>query len=136
VAIQNTNLLSLSSMMWYHIVHLRVFKLQVPLKYWYLSTKYLVSPQMMLILITVRISDVTWIYLFYGFLNDAVNSSNYIAMNDQIIMIWKGHEMKWSLSNLRLLTWHLPGGTEENHEKYKSGHQVCWPRVKVGTAQI
>jgi hypothetical protein len=36
-------------------------------------------------------------------------------------MNWKGYGRKLSSSNFKALSWHLPGGTEENHENLRQG---------------
>jgi hypothetical protein len=37
------------------------------------------------------------------------------------MMKWKGFGRKWLLPDFKVLSWHLPGGTEENHGKPQSG---------------
>jgi hypothetical protein len=38
-----------------------------------------------------------------------------------MMMNWKGYGRKQSWPNNKALSWHLPGETEEKHEKPKSG---------------
>jgi hypothetical protein len=37
-----------------------------------------------------------------------------------MMMNWKGFGRKWSRPNFKVLSWHSPGGTEENHEEPQS----------------
>jgi hypothetical protein len=60
-------------------------------------------------------------YLFIcGLFNDTVSSSDYIASNDRVITnneqerIWKEAVVTYC----KVLSRHLPGGTEENHESH------------------
>jgi hypothetical protein len=60
----------------------------------------------------------TLILLFYSLFNDAFSSSDYIASNERTIVNninWEGCGRK------KVLSRNLPGGTEENHEKPRSG---------------
>jgi hypothetical protein len=50
-------------------------------------------------------------------------------------MNWKGFGRKWSWPNFKVLSWHLPGGTEENHEKPQSGLLVSRPRFNPGPSE-
>jgi hypothetical protein len=43
---------------------------------------------------------------------------------------------KRSWPNSKLLSRHLPGETEESHEKTKSGQPVSGPRFEPGTSRI
>jgi hypothetical protein len=54
----------------------------------------------------------------YRLLNDGVRSSNYVALNDWMMMImnWKGCGRKEYLPNLKHCPSNFPGGTEENNE--------------------
>jgi hypothetical protein len=38
-----------------------------------------------------------------------------------MMMNWKGFGRKGSWPNYKVLSWYLPGGTEENREKPQSG---------------
>jgi hypothetical protein len=42
-----------------------------------------------------------------------------------MMMNWKGFGRKWPWPNFKVLSWHSPGETEENHEKHQSGQQVA-----------
>jgi hypothetical protein len=52
-----------------------------------------------------------------------------------MMMNWKEFERKWPWPNFKVLFWHFPGGTEENHKNLKSGLPVSEPRFEPGTSQ-
>ena len=53
---------------------------------------------------------VWFIYIF--------NSSGYIALNDRTISKeWIQKGLKFAASWFKVISWHFPGGTEENHRK-------------------
>jgi hypothetical protein len=62
----------------------------------------------------------------YGLFKDAAGSSDYMASNGKLIKdgkseeIWKG----FIVAYLKVLPWHCPGKTEENHERPQSGYLV------------
>jgi hypothetical protein len=65
-----------------------------------------------------------FIYLFiYSLFNDAFSISDYIASNKRMIVnnelerMWK----ETVVAQFKVLSRHLPGGTEGNHEKTQSG---------------
>jgi hypothetical protein len=41
------------------------------------------------------------------------------------MMNWKGFGRKWSRPNFKVLSWHLLGEIEENHEKPPSGQPIA-----------
>jgi hypothetical protein len=51
-------------------------------------------------------------------------------------MNWKGLGRKQPWPNLKLLSRHSPGGTEEYHKKSQSGETVSGPRFEPGTFRI
>jgi hypothetical protein len=51
-------------------------------------------------------------------------------------MNWKGFGKKRSWLHFKVLSWYLPGRTDENHEKLQSGWPVSGLRFKPGTSQI
>jgi hypothetical protein len=48
-------------------------------------------------------------------------------MNDDIVRIWKEAVVAY----FKVLSRHLPGGTDENHEELESGERVSWPRFEL-----
>jgi hypothetical protein len=40
------------------------------------------------------------------------------------------------LAYFKVLSWHSPAETEENHKKSQSGQQASQPRFKTGNSQI
>jgi hypothetical protein len=58
----------------------------------------------------------------------------YIASNERVTVItnWKGFRRKRSLPNFKVLTWHSPGETEENHEKNNQNSQSPGRKLNPG----
>jgi hypothetical protein len=55
--------------------------------------------------------------LVYVLFNDTVSSSDHVASDDRIINEWTGEDLEGSGHGLiKVLSWHLPGVTEENHK--------------------
>jgi hypothetical protein len=54
---------------------------------------------------------------FWGWSSDPVNISEYMAMNDRMVgEYWIEKELEGNGRDLiEVLSWHLPGETEENH---------------------
>jgi hypothetical protein len=60
----------------------------------------------------------TGITCIFSLFNDAVNNSNYIAMNEWMVANydWKGCGIEQSWPTFKVLAWHLLGWTEKNHK--------------------
>jgi len=63
--------------------------------------------------------DIKWLVgsLFY----DAFSVPKLHSVDDRVMMKWKGFDRKRTWPNLKVLSRNSPGGTEENHEKPRSG---------------
>jgi hypothetical protein len=60
------------------------------------------------------------VYLFLLYLttiSEYVTSNNRLAVNNELKEMWK----EAVFSQLKVLLWHLPGGTEKNNEIPRSG---------------
>jgi hypothetical protein len=68
-------------------------------------------------LITVDVAvSINILFLFCGILNDNFSSSHYVTSDYGMVKYCKRCRMKSSNSNLRLLSQHLPGRTEDKHK--------------------
>jgi hypothetical protein len=53
-------------------------------------------------------------------------------VNDELEKIWKEAVMAY----FKVLSWHSPGGTEENHDKPQSEQPDSGPRFEPGTSLL
>jgi hypothetical protein len=53
-----------------------------------------------------------------------------------MMMNWKGFGRNWLWPNLKVLSWHSPGGTEESHINVDQDSRSLEPRIEPGTSRL
>jgi hypothetical protein len=51
------------------------------------------------------------------------------------MMNWEGYETK-GRDRVKVISWHLPGGTEVNHENLSPGRNCALPEYKSGASPL